>query len=74
MATWLVTNGQSIQAAIAGASDGDTIAVDAGVYTENLTIDKAVTILGVNHGIAEREPENPRRSSRARRRSPPPAR
>jgi nitrous oxidase accessory protein NosD len=52
MTTFLVTNGQSIQAAIAGASDGDTIAVDAGVYTENLTIDKAVTILGVNHGIA----------------------
>jgi nitrous oxidase accessory protein NosD len=52
MTTWQVTNGQSIQAVIAGASDGDTIAVDAGVYAENLTIDKAVTILGANHGIA----------------------
>ena len=55
MTTWHVTNGESIQAAIAGASDGDTIAVDAGVYTENLTIDKAVTILGANHGIAGTE-------------------
>ena len=52
MTTWQVTNGQSIQAAIVGAADGDTIVVDAGVYTENLTIDKAVTILGANAGIA----------------------
>jgi trimeric autotransporter adhesin len=50
-ATWNVTNGQSIQAAIAGAADGDTIVVGAGIYAENLTIDKAVTIQGANAGI-----------------------
>ena len=52
MTIWQVENGQSIQAAIVGAADGDTIVVDAGTYTENLTIDKAVTILGANAGIA----------------------
>ena len=52
MTIWQVANGQSIQAAIVGAADGDTIVVGAGVYTENLTIDKAVTILGANAGIA----------------------
>ena len=46
MTIWQVANGQSIQAAIVGAADGDTIVVGAGVYTENLTIDKAVTIVG----------------------------
>jgi RTX calcium-binding nonapeptide repeat (4 copies) len=52
MTIWQVANGQSIQAAIVGAADGDTIEVGAGTYTENLTIDKAVTIVGANAGIA----------------------
>src|SRR3954470_19549975 len=52
MTIWQVADGQSIQAAIVGAADGDTIVVGAGVYTENLTIDKAVTIQGANAGIA----------------------
>ena len=52
MTIWQVENGQSIQAVIVGAADGDTIVVDAGTYAENLTIDKAVTILGANAGIA----------------------
>ena len=42
----------TIQAAVAAAANGDTIMVDAGTYAENLTIDKAVTILGANAGIA----------------------
>ena len=42
----------TIQAAVAAAANGDTIVVDAGIYAENLTIDKAVTILGANAGIA----------------------
>ena len=42
----------TIQAAINAASDGDTIVVAAGTYVENLAIDKAVTIVGANHGIA----------------------
>ena len=52
MTIWQVENGQSIQAVIVGAADGDTIVVDAGTYAESLTIDKAVTILGANAGIA----------------------
>ena len=52
MTIWQVANGQSIQAAIVEAADGDTIEVGAGTYTENLTIDKAVTIVGANAGIA----------------------
>jgi Ca2+-binding RTX toxin-like protein len=42
----------TIQEAIDDASDGDKIVVSAGIYTENLTIDKDVTILGPNAGTA----------------------
>ncbi len=42
----------SIQAAIAAASDGDVIVVLDGVYTENLTVDKAVSIITSNAGVA----------------------
>ena len=35
---------QSIQAAVDGASDGDTIIVYPGSYEENVTVDKSVTI------------------------------
>ena len=74
MTIWQVANGQSIQAAIVEAADGDTIEVEAGTYTENLTIDKAVTILGANAGIAGTGARDSETIIRARRRSAPPAR
>lgn len=40
----------SIQTAINTAPAGITLAVPAGTYAENLTIDKAVTLLGANAG------------------------
>ena len=44
----------SIQAALidAGTVDGDTIVVAPGTYSENLSITKALTILGANAGTA----------------------
>jgi Ca2+-binding RTX toxin-like protein len=50
----LVGNGgyATIQAAIDAAANGDTILVAAGTYVENLDVDKDVTILGANRGIA----------------------
>ncbi|WP_420349549.1 right-handed parallel beta-helix repeat-containing protein [Pelagibius sp.] len=48
---FVVTDGQSIQAAIDAASDGDTIVVRPGTYAETLDIDKQVTLLGVQSGI-----------------------
>ncbi|MBS3777787.1 MAG: hypothetical protein KGY50_00670, partial [Candidatus Thermoplasmatota archaeon] len=41
----------TIQAAIDNANPGDTIIVAAGTYTEDITIDKAITLQGANTGI-----------------------
>jgi len=61
-ATWNVSPGQSIQAAIDGASSGDTINVAAGTYAEHLTIrttnlsllgeDRATTIINARQNPA----------------------
>jgi len=42
----------TIQAAIDAAVDGNTISAQAGTYTENLNVNKDVTIVGANDGIA----------------------
>lgn len=44
----------TIQQAIAAASDGDTIVVAAGSYKENVTIDKSLTLKGVQAGVDAR--------------------
>lgn len=50
-ATTTVQNGESIQAAVNAAAAGDTISVEAGTYAENVTVDKALTIVGPNDGV-----------------------
>jgi Ca2+-binding RTX toxin-like protein len=51
--TLLVGHGgyASIQSAIDASSDGDTIIVASGTWTETLNVNKDVTILGANHGV-----------------------
>jgi len=44
---WSVNPGDSIQTAINNAIGGDTINVAAGAYTENLALDKAVSVVGL---------------------------
>jgi hypothetical protein len=39
----------TISAALSAASDGDTILVGSGKYSEDITIDKAVKLIGANH-------------------------
>lgn len=51
----IVGEGQAyatIAEALAAATDGAEIYLTAGTYAEELTIDKAVTIYGPNHGVA----------------------
>src|SRR3989304_8108198 len=38
----------TIQAAINGASEGDTVFVKAGTYSENLTVTKSLSLVGEN--------------------------
>ncbi|MCA2717810.1 hypothetical protein, partial [Microcystis sp. M169S2] len=47
----LVGGFTAIQAAIDAAADGYRIVVGAGTYTENLTVNKSLTILGANAGV-----------------------
>ncbi|MFN3292838.1 MAG: hypothetical protein ACK414_05120, partial [Gemmobacter sp.] len=47
--TWIVLEGQSIQAAIDAASAGDTILVGDGTFTENVLVNKSnITIVSMN--------------------------
>ncbi|MEY8843331.1 Ig-like domain-containing protein, partial [Cribrihabitans sp. XS_ASV171] len=50
--TFIVVEGMSIQAAIDAAENGDTIVVGAGAFTEDLDVNKDITIEGANAGIA----------------------
>jgi hypothetical protein len=47
----VIAPGQTIQSRIDAATAGATIVVPAGSYTENLTVNKALTLLGANSGI-----------------------
>ena len=48
--SFIVAPNLSIQAAVDAASDGDTIVVGAGSYSEDVVVDKAVTLQGANSG------------------------
>ena len=50
--TTLGRNYCKIQDAINDAAAGNTITVDAGTYNENITVDRPLTITGINAGIA----------------------
>jgi predicted outer membrane repeat protein len=44
----VITVATTIQAAIDAASDGDTVFVPEGLYTESLTLNKSVSLIGAN--------------------------
>ena len=46
-----VTPGQSIQLALNGAANGDTLRIHAGVYTESLTLNKPVSLTAFGDGL-----------------------
>lgn len=61
---WTVNSGggadfTTIQAAINAASPGDTIIVAAGLYPEQITIDKSLTVLGAQAGVLPIEGTRP---------------
>ena len=49
----------TIQAAINAASPGDTIDIPVGIYPENLSLTKPLTLRGPNAGITPNTPGNP---------------
>jgi hypothetical protein len=59
-----ITNNESesystIQAAVDGTDEGGTITVPAGTYSENVVINKALTLLGANAGVAGNSSRGP---------------
>jgi parallel beta-helix repeat protein len=48
---WHVNSGESIQAAINGATTGDMIYVHAGTYSENVLVNKTLTLQGDGAGV-----------------------
>jgi len=55
---WQVNSGESIQAAINSAIAGDTIHVHAGTYTENVIVNKTLTLQGDGAGVVAVEAFN----------------
>jgi parallel beta-helix repeat protein len=51
--TWYVEEGESIQAAVDAAKDGDTIIVRDGAYTENVDVNKRLTIRSTSGNPAD---------------------
>ena len=45
----MVNPGDSIQTAINSANPGDTIVINPGIYTESLTLDKPVSLIGIGN-------------------------
>lgn len=50
-ATYYVNPGDSIQAAINGAADGDTIILNDGDYTENVVVNKSVAVISYGMSV-----------------------